>query len=264
MNESQGATGNLENFEVLGVKPFAKCPQKAIDNNQNLIDDEPQEEASQVIYDADAKQTIPLKIEKGGKLHKVEWEMNPISDEEFFVLMEAMPENAKRIGTLSVELLAPYAEIGKKKAISRKGYKERADWRDRTHPHDYISIVQAYLTVAADNNSFSTDELLDDEAETAVTLISSFNKQKAKTVCYFAEEKQADIDEFLAALNNEPPKNALASAVKESKERRIYKLYKKLNRNNEGYASRVPAWHAIEAVSAFLNGQLIRLGKSLQ
>lgn len=238
--------------------------QTAIEANQGLIDDEPKEEITQVIYDADAVQNIPLKIPKGERLHNVEWQMNPLSDEEYFALMERMPENAKRVATLSVELLAPYAELGKQKAISRKGYKERADWRERTHPHDYISMVQSYLSVTADNKSFSTDELLDDDAETPVTLISSFNGEKAITVCYFAEEKQADIDEFLAALNNEPPKNALASAAKESKERRLYKLYKKLHRRHEGYASRVPAFHAVEAISAFLNGQLIRLGKSLE
>jgi len=238
--------------------------QIVIETNPDLIDDEPQEEITQVIYDADAKQNIPLKLAKGNRLHNVEWEINPITDDEFFALMEAMPDNAKRVNRLSVELLAPFAELGKKKALSRKGYKERADWREKTKIQDYISIMQSYLYVVADDKSFSTDELLDDEAETPVSLIAGFSGKKVKTVCYFKEESQDDMDEFIAARDGAPPKNALASAAVLSSERRIYKLYKKLHVRHENYASRVPVWHAIEAVTAFLSAQITRLGKPLE
>lgn len=214
------------------------------------------------LYDADAKQTVYLDIHKGSKVYDVSWEMNPLDDETFFTLTDELPENARRLkDKVSTEIFMPLAEIGSTLAIKRHGYKERADWKEKTKPADYVSIMNTILKAEIITDEINTDELLDDSEETPVTLSVVFNGVEIRPIIYFKEETQAQIDEFLAIMAQQPQRNVLASAKKKSNERRMYELFTQLHAREEKYKSRVPAWHAVEAVKSFLDMQLGRLGK---
>ncbi len=217
---------------------------------------------AEMLYDAAANQKIPLTVTKGGKSYDVAIELSKITADEYFQLMEDIPNGAKRIKTVSVDLFAPYAALGKEKAVARYGYKNRDDWRVATRDSDYISAVKSYLDVSAQTETVETGDLLDDDDETAILLISNFGGRETNTSIFFREETKAEMDEYLAALGDQPQKNAIASNKKISKERRLFALYEAMTTRGEGYADgKVPVWHGIEAVAAFFNVSLARLGK---
>ncbi|MCY7374751.1 MAG: hypothetical protein LH472_02110 [Pyrinomonadaceae bacterium] len=213
-------------------------------------------------YDADANQKIPLPIiEKGGKNYEVAIELSPITDEDYFQLMDDVAAAARRIKIISIDLFEPFAELGRRKAVARYGYKERDDWKTATRNVDYISAVKSYFHVSAEPESVDTKELLDDDAATQIRLLPSFAGREVETFISFREENKAQMDEFLAALSGQPNKSALASSKKVSKERRVYELYEQLQVGSENYLNRIPAWHCVEAVTMFLNLEILRMGK---
>lgn len=218
-----------------------------------------------ITYQREVVQSIPLTIVRGERIFEVSILMGPMQDEQFFKLMEKVPENAKRVKGVSLELFAPYADLGRQLATGREGYVQREDWRQKTPSYDFIGAMQSYLhvtTAKADDTVDSDLELLDDDAEVPVSLTPAFNGQECRTRIFFREETKDQMDEYLAAIGGEPQKNVIASHKKISKERRLFALYNQLKTRDENYSDAgVPAWHAIEAVSGFLNSQVARMGK---
>lgn len=227
-----------------------------------IVEDAKKEASQNILFDSQASQKIPLKIRKGTREFDVAIEFAPSSDEEWFELMEAIPAAARRLKSVSVELFAPYAALGRNKAVARYGYADNPNWKTATRDSDYISAMKGYFDVWADTETVETSkELLDDEAESPVKLISNFNERECETQIFFQEASKDQTDEFMGALAGLPNKTALASAKKVSKERRLYALYTALKTREENYSDRIPAWHAVEAVTAFFNMEMQRLGK---
>lgn len=234
----------------------------ALSKITQIIEQANERETPANIYDATVNRKIPLTIAKGEHQFDVAIEIAPVSNDEWFELIEAVFAGVKRIKTVSVEMFAPYAKLGREKAIARFGYKENPNWREATRDSDFISALKAYLNVVADTESIATDDLLDDDADTPIKLKSEILSIDWETVIYFREETKAEMDEFLAALSNQPNKIILASHKKESAEHRIYALYEAMVTRTEGYKDEVvPAWHAVEATKTYLDSQLVRLGK---
>lgn len=232
-----------------------------LDNVQDGLNESANVPESSVVFDAEANQKIPLTIRKGNQKFDVAIEFAPVSDEEWFNLLEAVPLAAKRIKTVSVELFEPFAALGREKAVARFGYAEKPNWKTATRDNDFIGGMKSYFDVTADREADETKDLLDDEVETPVTLLSNFNGRECRTRILFGEASKAESDEFLAAIAGQPNKLVLAQAKKESKERRLFALYERLVKTKENYANRVPAWHAVEAVTDFFNQEMQRLGK---
>lgn len=225
------------------------------------------EKPDEIIYDRNAVQRINLQIPRGEKLFDVSIELNPLSDADYLELLKEVPAAAKKLKGLSTELFAPFAEVAKKLAVARHGYAPRADWREKTHPNDYVGAMLLYLTVSAlpENETAETNELLDDEADVKIPLKSVFSGYDCFTsISFKGWETQEQRDEYIAAKEGQPRKNALASHSKLSKEERLLALYDDLFTVCENYAdSDVPAWHRIAAIDAYFAGQLSRMGKSL-
>lgn len=214
-------------------------------------------------YDAETNQRIPLTVEKDNKSYDVQIELTAISDDDYFLLTDSLSETAKRIKTVSVELFEPFADLGRRKAVARFGYKtENPNFKslDSMEP-DFIAATKSYLSCSESKDVVETSDLLDDGDEFTINLLSNFNGTECPTKIFFRRETKTEMDEYFAALAGQPMKNALASAKKLSKEKRLFALYEAMKTGDEGYSNRVPAWHGIEAVSAHLNGQLARLGK---
>jgi hypothetical protein len=228
-----------------------------------LLPDEEIEVKETRPYDADAVQAVNITVPRGEKNFHVSFKMNPLSDERFFKMVEQVPEQIKRIRIPSPEVFLPYAEVGRQLAIERFGYKPNPNWREKTHPHDFISAVIALTEVDFyfEGLEATEDELLDDDAEVPIKLISAFDGEECITTIWFQEETKEVMDEYFALQQNQPRKNVLASAKKVSKERRMFALYQELQVRADGYVNRVPAWHAIKAVEGFLQLQVARLGK---
>lgn len=214
------------------------------------------------IYDRNKNQQVPLSIQKGNVVFDVAIEFSPLSDERYLAFADSYPNFAKKIKTLTFDLYSPLAELGRELAVARHGYKERSDWREKTRDSDYINAMKGLLTVRVADNTENAETLLDDDEETYIELISNFNGEEKKTKVWFREETKTEMDEFLAAVGDEPRKGVLASAKKISKERRLFELFQAISTKTENYENDdIPAWHAIEAISGFMNLQIIRMGK---
>jgi hypothetical protein len=227
------------------------------------LEDEPKPEPPPaVVYDRHAVQNVPMQIPRGDKTFNVSVDLAPIPDEDYFKLLEEIPENAKRVKTISVELFAPFANLGRRLAVARHGFKERPDWREATDDVYFINAVKGVLECVPVMEGAATDELLDDDAEIKVTLKSPFNGKECLTHVYFREESAEEMDEFFAALRGEPQKGVLASAKRISKERRLFALFEKTRLRVENYKNNdIPAWQAVAALESFLLMQFGRVGK---
>lgn len=223
------------------------------------------EEKPALIYDRQAVQKVPLTVWRGDAAFDVAIEMNPLSDEDYFALMEEIPAHAKRVKAISTDFFAPLAEAGKRLAIARHGYREREDWREKTHPHDFVSAISLYLSVSVDENVPRASGLLDDDEDVRILLDSHFSGAECRTSVFFKGwETQSQRDEYLAAREGKPQAGRIASHKRLSTERRLYDLYLELTTGNENYAEGgVPAWHAVAAVEGYFSAQLLRMGKSL-
>ncbi|MDQ3747967.1 MAG: hypothetical protein M3367_02965 [Acidobacteriota bacterium] len=247
-------------FEKADVQQTESPP--AISELTEIVETATEQTAVSNLYDARANQKIPLTIAKGDKQFDVAIELAPVTDDEWFQLMADVPAGAKRIKTISVELFAPYAKLGREKLVNRFGYKDNPNWKLATRDKDCISALKSYLNVVANKDAIETDDLLDDDVDTPVALSSEIVSIDWETTIYFREETKAEMDEFLAAFNNAPDKTAIATHKKTSAERRFYALGEALMTRSEGYKNDiVPAWHLVEAVKVYLDSQLVRLGK---
>lgn len=213
-------------------------------------------------YDADAVQSMPITVRKGSLVRTTAIDFNPMSDEAWFQLMASLPEHAKRMKKVSLEVFAPFATAGRALAAAAHNYGNRPDLLTAIPDEHYIQGFMLYLQVTpvadGETGEYSWDE------DTPVKLVSAPNAVETETRIYFKEASKAQIDEYLAAKTGAPQENVLASAAVVSKERRIFALYNQLYTRSENYKSRIPAWHAVEAVSAFLESYVVNVGKSLQ
>lgn len=236
----------------------------AFEEREPIVINEP------VLYDVREHQTIPFKINRGGKDFRVSHTIKPPSNERFFQLQSEIEDSLARAKKSSTTIFDPKFDLWKEIALSREGFKERDDWKEVTHPSDAVGVINALLHVQIqaeeEMDITNDDELLDDEA----LYVVAFNAQQGNTLITglshsFRQESKAEMDEYLAIMANEPNSNELASAVKRSRAERFYRLGKKLVKERSGYAngSETPAWHLAFTTEIFLARQLARMGKSL-
>lgn len=215
-----------------------------------------------LLYDADASQIIPLKINIGRKSYQVSHKMKPLSDDRFFALESELAANNRRIATLSSDLYSPKHNLWTELVEGQSGYQERADWKDKVYANDCVQAVNALLGVeVSEADRQEETELLNFDELAEITLTSLFNGESLQTSFFFREETKDELDEYLGILNSEPQKNVLASAKKKSVSQRFCELYDLFEPETKGYAGRVPAWHKVQAIKVFFEGQMARLGK---
>lgn len=233
--------------------------------SQNIIDEtekRAEKEKDKTVYDADAVQNIPLVLFHGSEMFEVSIEMNPVEDEEWLKLVESVPANIKKVKSISFELFAPFANLGREKATAQHNYEERSDWKTATPDEHFMQMMNSYLQVSANVDDSVTEKTVFRFTQDApIRLTSNQSGNEVETVIYFKLATREQMDEYLLIEANTPNKNHLASAQKISKERRYLALYNELKTRDENYASRVPAWHAIEAVKVFMDTSISNMGK---
>lgn len=218
------------------------------------------------LYDRSLEQIIPLEITKSNHTFRVSHTLSALSDTRYFEFAKEAETLIKKFAKeekFSVEIYSAKEKLWNDLAISRAGYKETPDWKQKTHILDKVNAVDALLhaqIVADSDDALDADTLFDDEALTEIKLRVMQSGALLDVKHFFREELKSELDEFLAIRSNAP--NALASSVKQSASERLVKLYDAICDENEGYTSDVPAFHKTIAVSAFLNGQFNRVGKS--
>lgn len=231
---------------------------------------DPTEALDPILYDVREPQTIPFRVNRGGKDFRVAHTVQPPSNDRFFQLQSELEDSLTRAKKASTIVFDPKFALWKEIALSRDGFKDRDDWKEVTHPSDAVGVVNALLHVQVQTEDemeiTNEDELLDDEA----LYVVGFNAQQGNALLIglshsFREESKAEMDEYLAIMANEPNPNELASAVKLSRAEKFNRLGKKLLKGRSGYAdgSETPAWHLAFTTEIFLARQLSRMGKSL-
>lgn len=207
-----------------------------------------------IFYDAAADQIIPLEIAKGSKVFRVCHHLKPLSDERFFELEDKVQLSIKRLKKLSTDIFNPRHDLWKELAIKREGYTEREDWLEVTKEADAVQAVNALLYAEIIPADDEESGLLDDEAETPISFRAMFSGTLVELTHFFREETKAEKDRYFSITANEPDSNVLASAVKKSKNQRLYELGVSMITRTEGYANgQIPAWHIAKSTEAYFD-----------
>lgn len=258
MKESAAAAGAAsaaaeKEDESAKAKANKTLPDKANETNN----------PTESLYDADASQIIPLEITKGARSYNVAHVLRPLSDERYFALDAELEEVSRRNENLSSALYEPKHRLWRELVEERIGYKERPDWREKTHQSDAVQAVNALLFAETAEGSDAPvfEELLDDEDLSVIALKARFSDREIETTHSFREETKAEFDRFVAIVTGAARREKLASMKKRNATRDLCELYDAVCAEQSGYAGRVPAWHKIVAVRAFFENQFSRLGK---
>lgn len=222
---------------------------------------------NQIKYDTTLTQSVSFQVEQNNKTYQLTHVIKPLTDERFFQLEKERAAIIKKIGkksTLSIEIYKPLENVWNELAVERTGAKPREDWKERTHYLDKANVITALtrIEIISEGEDETTEDLFDDEANFTIYAKVFFNNNFLPVTFYFKQESKAQMDEFVAILQDKPNANALASLSNpKSIAERLCDLFDALIESYEGYSSQVPAWHKIAAVSTQLNNQMSRLGK---
>lgn len=226
-------------------------------------------EPSLILYDSTKPQRIPLRLEKPGQTFTVYHNLEPLTNERYFEYQNDIVDLASRIKKISTAITSPQQKLWAELVTGRAGYKERDDWKEKTHPNDAVAAIAALLSVQVLDNSeieSSDKAAVYDEDELTVISFRALQSGVLMTLSHsFREETKAEADEFLAIDVGQADENNLAAAEKMSKQERLYRLGKKVLKETEGYAEcEVPAWHLAATTETFFLRQASRMGKFLQ
>jgi len=177
---------------------------------------------------------------------------------------------ASKVKKATTSIYTPKHALWNDLVESREGYTERPDWKEKTHQSDAVGVINALLHAQvldeSEIESKSKKALFDEDALTPIAF-RALQAGVLMTLSHsFRPETQAEMDEFLAIVTNEPLPNVLASAEKLSRPEKLYNLGSKLLADREGYAdgSDIPPWHLAATIETFFLRQMARMGKSLQ
>lgn len=223
------------------------------------------------LYDTDSLQIIPFTVTQGNKTVRASHTLNVPSNERYLQMQSEIEDVISRAKKASSLIFDPKIKLWRDIVVSRQGWVERDDWKDRTHPADAIGVINAlfWVSVLDEEDQIVSDNdeiLLDDDDGYIVKFNTRFGAAELQGLSHtFRQESKAEMDEYLAIIANEPNSNELASAAKRSRVEKLYRLGTKLLVGRTGYTdeSETPAWHLAFTTEAFFTRQLARMGKSL-
>lgn len=226
-------------------------------------------ELSDVQYDAGAVQDIPLTIKSGSKEFDTRHEVQPLSDDRYFQLLEDMDAGARHMAkTAKIKTADTHGAKEKlydELAVGVKGYKERpGDFREGVHFTHKKSVIDAVISIREIDDTEPTDEGWDIDALIAVPFHAMFSGALIVNLSHsFRPETKAEMDEYMALAFETPDDTKLASAKRQQKERRLVEIGRKLLKDTSGYkdSSPVPAWHLAETTERFFLRQMAQAGK---
>jgi hypothetical protein len=230
-------------------------------------------EEKEVLYDPDAENTIYFAVEAKGKEFRVGHTFAPLTDERYFKFEAEGEASAKRIQRrvqkddlgIDTEDFSPIERLWDDLCISRVGYAEKGDWKQRVKYPEKIETVRAFFFVDLPETEIEAEagdgELLDDDdVQVSVRLDAYQNGALISTEHFLGEASRAQIDEFFAIKANRLPKGVIASAKQKKAGERYCDLYDALIDSTIGYAGRVPAWHKERVVMRYFD-RVLEVGK---
>lgn len=222
-------------------------------------------------YNATLEQIIPLRLEKNGKIYRVEHHLKPLTDSRFFSLEKQKEDISKTVSRSQTSILMPTATLWDDLILARNGYAPTDDIK-KTYLMDKVKAILGLLYCKVveipDNKKEEVDvldaEVLFDESElNEIKLEVMQSGIQMTTTHFFKEETQDQMDEYLAIISNTPSPSGMASAArdKRSKAERIAELYDEVHLKHFGYVdgTEVPAWHKLPAVMYFFAYQFNRM-----
>jgi hypothetical protein len=220
-------------------------------------------------YDSRISQRVPLQLEQNGNNIRVAHILKPLTNERYLEYQDQVADLATRIKKISTEIMSPQYQLWCDLVEGREGYKERDDWKEKTHKNDAVAAVSALLSTQVLDNSEvegAKAELYDEDALTVIHFRALQSGVLIGLSHSFREETKAEADEFLAIDAGQDDANNLASAEKITKQERLYRLGKKLLKEHTGYAdgSDIPVWHLAATTESFFLRQVARMGKFLR
>jgi hypothetical protein len=230
------------------------------------IEESPTTANEPVAYDARLSQRIPLTLTKNGQDFQLFHTLGPLTDERYFKATLEIERFAQK-GKLTSGIYTPKHRLWMDLVESREGYKERSDWKEKTHHTDALQAVNALLHAQVIDQSEVDAEkpALFDEDELTVIPFRALQSGVLITLSHsFREETAAEMDAFLAMQNNAPDPSVLASGIPTSDAEKLARLGRGMLREHAGYApgSEIPAWHLATTTESFFLRQMARLGKS--
>ncbi len=225
-----------------------------------------------ILYDSKAAQTVPLDLEKNGRTFRVSHILNPIPEKRYFEFQESEISTVQRLKRVSSAAVEPIFKLWDELCTGTVGYKasDQEDWKERTKREDALGAMSAILFTRILSNDemavVETDtDLYDDETPSKIAFRAMYSGALVVLAHNFREVSQAEADEFLSIMSNQPSEKQLASAVKKSEAEKLSILGKKVLVGVEGYAenSDVPAWHLAETTKEHFTREADRMGKFL-
>lgn len=219
-----------------------------------------------ILFDSEAENTIYFIAESKGKSYRVGHTFLPVSDERYFKFASEVLASAKKVfkrnGVETNDFL-PAENLWDDLCISRIGYVEKANWKEKVKLFEKIDTVKTLLfTDIVETETDESSELLDDsETQVIIRLDVYQNGAMISTEHYLNEASKAQIDEFFNIQNKRPSKNVLVSGKPKTPEERYCDLYNALIDTTIGYKTTVPAWHKEKVIDAFF-AKSVEVGKS--
>lgn len=222
-------------------------------------------------YNATLSQTIPLRLEKNGKIYRVTHELKPLTEARFFSFEKQKEDLNKTVSRSQTSALIPTVELWNDLIVDRVGYASTDDIK-KTYIMDKVNailgLIYSKVIEIPDNGKEEIDildaEMLFDDSELNEIKLEVMQGGVLMTTShFFTEETQDQMDEYLSIISNTPSPSRLASTArdKRSKAERVAELYDEVHIKHFGYAegSEVPAWHKLPAVMYFFAYQFNRM-----
>lgn len=228
----------------------------------------PELELSDTQYDMRAEQDIPLTVHGNGKDYETRHRVAPLTDDRFFKLIDQIATAEKTVAKTAKVTTAyhgPKEMLYDELAVSVEGYKKRPDFKEGVHFTHKKEVIDGLLFVnfpAEDREA--ADEGWDIDALVNIPFHAMFSGTLITNMVHsFRPETKAEMDEFLGLEFNQPDPNQLASAKRQSRERRLADLGRRLLHSSEGYVpgSDIPAWHLARTTEMFFLRQIAQAGK---
>ena len=230
-----------------------------------------------VLYDADAKQRLPLKVERKGKTYKVAHEVDVIKDDdiiEFERTKEVRLSDADSNETndsdalaISSNLFGPAVALWNKRSLKVENYALKNpggdDWRDEIAAGDkafainsvLLAIQFVSLPIASGDEACPTE---DDDSSTYI-IRALFNGQVVELRHVLRRAKPEEMSEFQALMGRvhlvQGTQFGQTDQRIPSRAKRLGELYRQMKQEAHGYAGRVPLHHQMAVALRHLRAQ---------
>lgn len=208
-------------------------------------------------FNAQAQQTVFLKVTRGSKRYDVEHLMNPLSDEDFARLNDAAAVKAED-GQVSSEFDRVVNEIWESKVVAVSGYALSEDFKKGVPLDDRRAALRGLDTGRVLVEEAAEDELvpLDDRCEYKLRVIFDGNPIVTKHVLRAAST-------FQERQRNKIIRECAGTVGKAGElVARMAKIYDALAISTEGYEGALPSSHKFLIVEEHLRQQAISTEKN--